>query len=69
VILEFLVGGLTLGLPAWFAYLDRGSFPRLKWIGEGDPPPPWGRMVVVVGVGLAVLIALAAPLSGFDPVH
>ncbi len=69
LILEFLVGGLTLGLPVWFAFLDRGVFPRLKWIGEGDSPPLWGRTVVVVGVGLAVLIALAAPLSGFDPAH
>ncbi len=68
-ILDFLVGGMTLGLPVFFLYLDWGASPRLKWIGEGDPAPLWGRMVVLVGVGLAVLIALAAPVAGFIPTH
>jgi hypothetical protein len=64
-----LVGGLTVGLPIWFAFLDRKVFPRLRWIEEGAAPPLWGRLVVVVGVGLAVMVALAAPLSGFHPTH
>jgi hypothetical protein len=68
-ILELLVGGLTLGLPLWFAFLDRGVFPRLKWVEEGEGPPAWGRMVVWVGAGLAVLIALSSPISGFHPTH
>lgn len=59
VLLETLVGSLTLGLPLWFAYLDQKALPRLTWVGEGDPPPRWGRLVVLVGVALAVLIALA----------
>ena len=67
--LEILIGGLTLGLPLWFAFLDQGVFPKLKWVGEGDPPPLWGRSVVFVGVMLAVLIALAAPIAGFHPTH
>jgi len=67
--LEFLVVGLTLGLPLWFAFLDRRALPRLRWIGDGDSPPLWGRLVVVIGMGLAVLIALAAPISGFHPTH
>lgn len=66
-ILEFVVGGLTLGLPGWFAYLDRRVFPRLRWVREDGSTPTWGHFVVAVGVGLAVLIALAAPLTGFQP--
>ena len=69
ILLKFLVGGLTLGLPFWFAFLDRGVFPRLKWVGEGDPPPIWGNWVVVVGILLVVLVALSSPVSGFDPSH
>ena len=69
IILRILIGGLTLGLPIWFAFLDREASPRLKWIGEGDPTPLWGKMVVFVGVFLVVLVALAAPVSGFDPTH
>lgn len=68
-LLEILVGTLTLGLPVWFAYLDRGAFPKLLWIQDGDPPPIWGRLVVLVGVGLGVLIALAAPFSEIDSSH
>ena len=68
-ILELFVGGLTVGLPIWFAFLDRKAFPALKWVGEGNPAPLWGRMVVVVGVALTVLIALAAPFSGFETTH
>ncbi len=69
ITLEILVGGLTLGLPIWFAFLDREASPRLKWIGEGDPTPLWGKMVVFVGVLLVVLLALSVPASGFDPTH
>ena len=68
-LLEIVVGGLTLGLPLWFAYLDRGVFPKLKWVWEGKGTPAWGHAVVFVGVGLAVLIALAAPVAGFHPEH
>jgi hypothetical protein len=68
-VLEILVGGFTLGLPIWFVFLDRRVRPRVKRVGEGDSPPLWGRMVIVVGAGLAVLIALAAPLSDFNPGH
>jgi hypothetical protein len=85
VLLEIVVGALTLGLPLWFAYLDRKAFPRLKWVKEGTGKgkgkgkgrekekgkergtPRWGHAVVFVGVALAVLIALAAPISGFHP--
>ena len=67
LILEIIVGALTLGLPLWFAYLDRGVFPRLKWVKKGEGPPRWGRMVVLVGIGLVVLIALAAPIASFHP--
>jgi hypothetical protein len=68
-VLGILVGGLTVGLPLWFAFLDQKALPQLRWIEEGDPPPLWGRMVVVVGVGLAILVALAEPFSGFHPPH
>ena len=68
-LLEILVGAFTLGLPLWFASLDQKFLPGLRWIDEGDPLPLWGRMVVVVGLGLAVLIALAAPFAGFHPSH
>ena len=67
--LEILVGILVLGLPLWFASLDRAAFPNLRWIEGSDPPPLWGKMVVVVGVALAVLIALAAPFAGFEATH
>ena len=66
---EVIVGALTLGLPLWFAFLDRRAFPDLRWIGEGDGPPAWGRMVVWIGAALAVLIALAAPIAEFHPTH
>jgi len=69
ILLDFLVGGLTLGLPLWFAFLDQRVFPRLKWTGEGDPVPPWGHLVVVVGVLLVIFVALSAPVSGFEPNH
>lgn len=68
-LLQVLVGLLTLGLPLWFAYLDRRAFPRLRWIGEGESIPLWGRLVVVVGVGLAILVAVSAPISGVQPTH
>jgi hypothetical protein len=68
-LLSALIGGLTLGLPLWFAFLDRQAFPRLRWMDEGEPTPTWGHWVVVVGVFLAVLVALAAPLSEFQPPH
>jgi len=64
-----LIGALALGLPLWFAYLDRGAFPQLLWVRPGDPTPGWGRAVVFVGVALAVLAALAAPIAGFHPEH
>ena len=64
-----LVGSLTLGLPVWFFFLDQRFFPRLKWVGEGHPPPLWGKMVVVVGITIGILVALAAPFSGFHPTH
>lgn len=67
--LEVLIGGLALGLPVWFAFLDRGVFPRAKWVGEGEPAPLWARMVVVVGVVLVFLVALSSPISGFDQTH
>jgi hypothetical protein len=63
------VGLFTLGLPILFAVLDRMNFPGLKWVQEGDPTPIWGHLVVVVGVALAVLVALAAPISGFQSAH
>ena len=68
-LLEIVVGGLTLGLPAFFAYLDGRAFPRLRWISEGEGPPTWGRLVVWIGAGLAILIALASPIAGFHPTH
>ena len=68
-LLNFLVGGLTLGLPLWFAFLDRRAFPRLRWMDEGEPTPTWGHWVVLVGVVLAVLVAFAAPLSEFHATH
>ena len=69
--LEIIVGTLTLGLPLWFAYLDQGVFPVLKWnrVGKERRTPRWGHAVVFVGVVLAVLIALAAPISTFQPLH
>ncbi|MGD2120411.1 MAG: hypothetical protein PVJ76_01645 [Gemmatimonadota bacterium] len=67
--IEILVGGLTLGLPLWFAFLDQQALPRLRWIEEGEAPPLWGRMVVLIGVALAALIAFGAPISGFHPTH
>jgi hypothetical protein len=67
--LEIIVGALTLGLPLWFAFLDRRAFPRLKWIEGGEGPPTWGRLVVWVGALLAILIAIAAPVVGFHPTH
>ena len=67
--LEILLGTLTVGLPVWFAFLDRKAAPRLKWSPEGKGIPTWGHMVVVVGVVLAVLVALAAPIAGFHPSH
>ena len=67
--LEFLIGFLTLGLPLWFAFLDQRAFPGMRWVAEGRGTPVWGNSVVVVGVVLAVLIALAAPISGFHPSH
>lgn len=69
VILKLLVGASTLGLPIWFAILDRKAFPRLKWIGEGEPIPRWGHTIVIVGILLAVLIAVVSPISGPDPGH
>ena len=69
IILRILVGGLTLGLPVWFAFLDREALPRLKWIEDGAPTPLWGKMVVFVGVFLVVLLALSVPASDFDPTH
>jgi hypothetical protein len=68
-LVEILVGGLTLAIPFWFAFLDRLKFPELRWTGNTGRTPFWGHLVLVVGVGLAVLIALAAPLSGFHPTH
>jgi hypothetical protein len=68
-LLEVIVGALTLGLPLLFALLDTRAFPNLRWIGAGDPPPAWGRSVVLVGIAVAVLIALAAPIAGFHPEH
>lgn len=68
-LLEILVGVFTLGLPVWFAFLDRHTFPGLRWVQGDEPPPLWGRMVVVVGVALGVLIALAAPFAGFETAH
>ena len=69
LLLEIVVGTLTLGLPLWFLLLDQGVFPKLKWVEDGEPPPFWGSMVVVVGVALAILIALASPFTGFHPSH
>jgi len=69
ILLEFLVGGLTLGLPIWFAYLDQRVFPQLKWMREGEPTPKWGHLVVAVGVLLVILVALSSPTMGFDPSH
>ena len=68
-LLEILLGTFTLGLPLWFAFLDQKVLPKLRWVDEGAPPPVWGRMVVVVGIGLVVLVALAAPFSDFHPTH
>ncbi len=68
-LLNIIVVVLTLGLPFWFAYLDRGVFPRLKWVRPSDSPPAWGQAVVFVGIGLAILIALAAPIAGFHSSH
>lgn len=67
--LKILLGTFTLGLPVWFAVLDRKAAPRLKWSREGGGIPTWGHMVVVVGVVLAVLVALAEPMAGFHPSH
>jgi hypothetical protein len=69
LLLKILVGALTLGLPLLFAFLDTRAFPNLRWIGEGHPSPAWGRSVVLVGIVLAVLIALAEPMAGFHPEH
>lgn len=67
--LNVLLGALTLGLPLWFSYLDTGVFPSLKWVRPGEAPPLWGRMVVFIGVGLAILVAIAAPIAGFHAEH
>ena len=69
LLLHLLVGTFTLGLPAWFAYLDRESFPRMRWMDEGEPTPTWGHWVVVLGALLAVLVAVAAPISEFHSSH
>jgi len=63
------LGAFTLGLPMFFGLLDQRDFPRMRWIEDDEPTPWWGHMVVVVGVILAVLVALAAPISGFHPTH
>ncbi|MBT8398039.1 MAG: hypothetical protein HKO65_04430 [Gemmatimonadetes bacterium] len=68
-ILEVMVGAFTLGLPALFFLLDQHARPNLRWIKADQSPPFWGQMVVVVGIGLAVLVALAAPFAGFVPTH
>lgn len=68
-ILTLVVGIFTLGLPVWFAFLDRRAGLKLKWVASGEAPPLWGRLVVLVGIGLALLIAVAAPISGFDASH
>ena len=68
-ILTVLIGVFTLSLPAWFAYLDRKAFPRLRWVEEGEGPPLWGKLVVVVGVGLVILIAYVAPWADFESLH
>ena len=67
--MDLVLGVATFGLPLWFALLDRGAFPRLRWIREGEATPIWGHMVVVVGITLAVMVALAAPFSQFHPTH
>ena len=67
--LEILIGSLTLGLPLWFAALDRRAAPHLTWKEAGKGIPAWGHMIVVVGVVLAVLIAFAVPISDFHPSH
>ena len=68
-ILEILVGVFTLGLPVLFVLLDQKARPNLLWIGTGDPPPLWGHSIVVIGVALAILVALAEPMTGVDPHH
>jgi len=68
-ILGVMVGAFTLGLPMLFFFLDQRSRPNLLWIREGEPPPLWGHMIVVVGVALAVLVALASPIAGFSATH
>jgi len=64
-----VLGVFTLGLPLWFFLQDRKVFPRLKWGEEGGTTPFWGHLVVVVGLALAVLVALSAPLSAFHSSH
>ena len=68
-IVAALVGAFSLGLPIWFAFLDQKALPGLLWMGEGEPTPLWGHLVVVVGLLLAVLVAVAAPFSGFEATH